>query len=177
MHKYKLHWWSFVPYRKASKIAEVTLFSDQGVNLPLQIVLCYWPGDTLKILVHGSSTLFDAESRDCYLTVTSVPCLSGCRDCSQIAQSFGDEDLAAGWDSCIRFSCLRHGWTIHSSYSTVPPYPHFNASVSLRCDGVLVINTANFLHVLSAQVSLLLLLIVTSQIDLFKLINCDTIIN
>lgn len=60
--------------------------------------------------------------------------------------------MAASWDSCVRFSCLRHGYTIHSSYSTVPPYPPFIASVSLRSDGTIVINTANFLHVLSVQV-------------------------
>lgn len=75
-----------------------------------------------------------------------------CPDCHRIAQSFEDEDLAASWDSCVRFSCLKHGYTIHSNYSTVPPYPSFIASVSLRCDGTIVINTANFLHVLSFQV-------------------------
>lgn len=85
------------------------------------------------------------------MTVTSVPSVN-CSDCHRIAQSFEDEDLAASWDSCVRFSCLRHGYTIHSNYSTVPPYPSFIASVSLRCDGTIVINTANFLHVLSFQV-------------------------
>lgn len=151
VHKYKLHWWSFVPYKQASKVAEVTLFSDQGVSLALQIVLCYWPGDSTHILVHGSSIQSEGESRECYLTVTSVPSVN-CPDCHRIAQSFEDEDLAASWDSCVRFSCLRHGYTIHSNYSTVPPYPSFIASVSLRCDGTIVINTANFLHVLSFQV-------------------------
>nr|CAH0101384.1 unnamed protein product [Daphnia galeata] len=151
VHKYKLHWWSFVPYKQASKVAEVTLFSDQGVSLALQIVLCYWPGDSTHILVHGSSIQSEGESRECYLTVTSVPSVN-CPDCYRIAQSFEDEDLAASWDSCVRFSCLRHGYTIHSNYSTVPPYPSFIASVSLRCDGTIVINTANFLHVLSFQV-------------------------
>ena len=34
----------------------------------------------------------------------------------------------------------------------MPPYPSFIASVSLRCDGTIVLNTANFLHVLSFQV-------------------------
>ena len=53
-YRYKLHWWSFVPYKQSNKVAEVTLFSDQGVNLALQIVLCYWPGDSTRILVHGS---------------------------------------------------------------------------------------------------------------------------
>lgn len=43
-----------MPYKQASKVAEVTLFSDQGVNLALQIVLCYWPNDSTRILVHGS---------------------------------------------------------------------------------------------------------------------------
>ena len=100
----------------------------------------------------STSTDENGESQECYLTITSVPSLNGCRECSRIAQSFGDEDLAASWDSCVRFSCLRHGWTLHSSYSTVPPYPTFIGSVSLRCDGVVVINTANFLHVLSANV-------------------------
>lgn len=70
---------------------------------------------------------------------------------SRIAQSYGDEDLAAGWDGCVRFSCLRHGWTLHSAYATVPPYPSFLSAVSLRRDGFLVVNAANFLHVLSAK--------------------------
>lgn len=85
------------------------------------------------------------------MTITSVPSVS-CHACHRIAQSFGDEDLAAAWDGCLRFSCLRHGYTIHSTYSTVPPYPSFIAAVSLRCDGTIVINTANFLHVISVQV-------------------------
>ena len=41
---------------------------------------------------------------------------------------------------------------LFNSYSTVPPHPPFIASVSLRCDGTIVINTANFLHVLTVQV-------------------------
>jgi len=152
MHKYKLHWWSFVPYRQAAKVTEVTLFSDQGVHLPLKINLCYWHNDSTRILVHGNSTQTEAESIECHLTITSVPTLNGCRDCHRVAQSYGDDELAANWDSCVRFSCLRHGWTLHSSYSTVLPYPSFISPLPLRSDGTIVINTANFLHVLTVQV-------------------------
>ena len=99
-----------------------------------------------------NSTKTEGESIECYLTITSVPALNGCRDCHRIAQSYGDEDLAANWDSCVRFSCLRHGWTIHSSYTTVLPYPATISPVPLRNDDTIVINTANFLHVLTVQV-------------------------
>ena len=60
--------------------------------------------------------------------------------------------MAANWDSCVRFSCLRHGWTIHSSYTAVLPYPATISPVPLRNDDTIVINTANFLHVLTVQV-------------------------
>lgn len=115
----------------------------------MRSLMLFCVGNVLFIYVF--STQSESESRDCYITVTSVPSVS-CADCHRIAQSFGDEDLAASWDSCVRFSCLRHGYTIHSTYSIVPPYPSFIATVSLRCDGTIVINTANFLHVLTFQV-------------------------
>ena len=54
LDRYKLHWWWWIPYKVATKVAEVTLFSDQGVPMALQISLCYWPGDCTRILVHGT---------------------------------------------------------------------------------------------------------------------------
>lgn len=59
-------------------------------------------------------------------------------------------DLAESWNSCVRFSCLRHGATVHTSFELVSPYPTFQPRLSLRRRGAVVINTGNFLHVVSA---------------------------
>lgn len=60
-------------------------------------------------------------------------------------------DLAASWDSCVRFSCLKHGVTIHTNFDVVSPYPKFDPSISMKHDGSVVFNTGNFLHVLRAN--------------------------
>ena len=46
---YRLHWWAFVPYTKARKVAEVTLFTDQGVYGNLNISISQWPGDLTRL--------------------------------------------------------------------------------------------------------------------------------
>lgn len=57
-------------------------------------------------------------------------------------------DLAANWDSCVRFSCLKHGATVHTSCDIVAPYPTFEPPICMKLDGTVVLNTGNFLHVL-----------------------------
>ena len=64
-------------------------------------------------------------------------------------QSYEEEELAAAWDSCARLSCLEHGFTIHSSFDLVPPYPRFEPRISMKCDSSVVINTGNLLHCLN----------------------------
>ena len=63
-------------------------------------------------------------------------------------QSYEEEELAAAWNSCARLSCLEHGFTIHSSFDLVQPYPRFEPRISLKCDSSVVINTGNLLHCL-----------------------------
>ena len=58
-------------------------------------------------------------------------------------------ELAESWDSCVRFSCLRHGATVHTSFELVPPFPEFEPRLSLRRRGAVVINTGSFLHVVT----------------------------
>ncbi len=153
-YNYRLHWWLFVPYRRAKKVAEALLFSNSGVYGGLHISFCQWPGDWTKLVVYGtSSSMADydcpsssASSRPCYLTVTAVPSLAACKDCSKVAASYEEEDVAEGWNSCVRFSCLRHGLTIHTTFDLVPPYPSFEPRVSLKRDGHVLVNTGNILH-------------------------------
>ena len=52
-YHYRLHWWLFVPYRRAKKVAEVTLFSNTSAAGNLHISFCQWPKDNHKVLVFG----------------------------------------------------------------------------------------------------------------------------
>ncbi len=71
-YNYRLHWWLFVPYRRARKVAEALLFSDGGVYGGLHISFCQWAGDWSKLVVYASALPdyeSSASSRPCYLTV------------------------------------------------------------------------------------------------------------
>lgn len=155
---YRLHWWLFLPYSKARKIAEVTLFTNQGVYGNLHISFCQWPGDLSRIVVYGyeSSEGDSADlpepgsavgaSQHCYLTVTAVPSLQNCQACIKVANSYDADDMAAAWNSCVRLSCLKHGMTVHTQFDLVAPYPKFEPKISLKRDNCVVVNTGNFLH-------------------------------
>lgn len=58
-------------------------------------------------------------------------------------------DMAANWDSCIGLSCLKHGFTVHTFFEVAPPYPPFDIKISLKSANCIIINTGNFLHVLT----------------------------
>jgi len=155
-YHFRLHWWLFTPYKKVKKVAEVMLFTNAGTDMNLHLSFCQWPKDNSKVLVFGylKSDLDIKESSmtsslPCYITVTAVPSLNGCQDCIKVAASYDEEELAAAWNSCARLSCLEHGFTIHSSFDLVPPYPRFEPRISLKCDSSVVINTGNLLHCLN----------------------------
>ncbi|XP_034257159.1 uncharacterized protein LOC117654554 [Thrips palmi] len=150
--KYRLHWWAFVPYAEARKVAEVTLFGNYNVYSPLYLAYCQWPRDSSKIVVFGRSNesfngLVTQNIRS-YVTVTAVPSLQNCQECQKVAASFEEEDIAASWDSCARLNCLMHGLTVHTSFDMAPPYPNFVATTSMKSTGRVVLNSGNFLHVL-----------------------------
>ncbi|XP_046388655.1 DDB1- and CUL4-associated factor 15 [Ischnura elegans] len=155
VYRYRLHWWTFVPSQRSRKVAEVTLFSDAGVGHNVFISISQWPTDTKHVLIYGCSD--DPlerslnQSAHCYLTITTVPSMHNCPDCLKVAASYEDEDLAASWDSCVRFSCLRHGLTVHTTFDVVPPFPKFEPRISMRHEGTVVINTGNFLHALHVR--------------------------
>ena len=48
----------------------MTLFSDAGVQLPLQIYLCYWPNDSSRIVVHGSRWLPRFQTKICLIYIS-----------------------------------------------------------------------------------------------------------
>ena len=158
-YHYRLHWWLFVPYRRAKKVAEVTLFSNSSAAGNLHISFCQWPKDNRKVLVFGYQVgenydplLFSQTSavyssaRPCYITVTAIPSLNACRDCVKVAASYEEDEMAAAWNSCVRLSCLEHGMTVHTSFDLVPPYPIFEPRVSMKRDSWVLINSGNFLH-------------------------------
>ncbi|XP_037092615.1 DDB1- and CUL4-associated factor 15-like [Pollicipes pollicipes] len=153
--RYRLHWWIFVPHQKLRKAAEVTLFGEQTVESRLFLAVCYWPEEDHRVVVYGCSDRSEdsVQGSRCYLTITAVPSLDACLDCVRVAESYGEDELAESWDSCVRFSCLRHGATVHTSFELVPPFPVFLPRLSLRRRGAVVINTGNFLHVVTAQVA------------------------
>lgn len=150
--KYRLHWWAFVPYAEARKVAEVTLFGNYNVYTPLYLAYCQWPKDSSKIVVFGRSNESNnglvTQNIRSYVTVTAVPSLQNCQECQKVAASFEEEDIAASWDSCARLNCLVHGLTVHTSFDMAPPYPKFVATTSMKSTGRVVLNSGNFLHVI-----------------------------
>ncbi|KAG7154412.1 DDB1- and CUL4-associated factor 15-like, partial [Homarus americanus] len=160
IHRYRLHWWVFVPYAPLRKVAEVMLFGDQDLQESLYenffISLCQWPRDLSKILVYGCSMIEggdggSSQTRRCYITITAVPSLDNCSACYQVATSYEEDDLAERWNSCVRFSCLKHGITVHTSFEMVPPFPKFLPSVQMKRKGFVVLNAGNFIHVLNVD--------------------------
>ena len=158
-YHYRLHWWLFIPYRRAKKVAEVTLFSDSSAAGNLHISFCQWPKDNKKVLVFGcqigeggestfasAPTGYNVSARPCYITVTAIPSLDGCKDCVRVASNYEEDEMAAQWNSCVRLSCLDHGMTVHTCFDLVPPYPKFEPRVSMKRDSWVLINSGNFLH-------------------------------
>ena len=68
------------------------LFTNAGTDANLYLSFCQWPKDNKKVLVYGYlKGPHDARescgdySKPCYITVTAVPALNGCKDCIQVA--------------------------------------------------------------------------------------------
>ncbi|PSN51064.1 hypothetical protein C0J52_01517 [Blattella germanica] len=160
VYKYRLHWWAFVPHQKVRKVSEVMLFGNQGIYSTLYIAVCQWPMDHSRVLIYGNcqesygqlpGTWATPPPERSYLTVTTVPSLNKCPDCLRVAASYEEEEIAAGWDTCVRFSCLKHGLTVHTSFDVVSPFPKFEPSICMKREGSVVFNTGNFLHVLKVE--------------------------
>ena len=158
-YHYRLHWWLFIPYRRAKKVAEVTLFSNSSAAGNLHISFCQWPKDNKKVLVFGcqigegaestfasAPTGYNVSARPCYITVTAIPSLDACKECVKVAANYEEDEMAAQWNSCVRLSCLDHGMTVHTCFDLVPPYPKFEPRVSMKRDSWVLINSGNFLH-------------------------------
>ena len=60
---YRLHWWAFLPYAKARKVAEVTLFTDHGVYGNLNMAISQWPGDMSRLGNHRQPAPQPARAR------------------------------------------------------------------------------------------------------------------
>ncbi|OXU28567.1 hypothetical protein TSAR_005598 [Trichomalopsis sarcophagae] len=152
LFKYFLHWWAFTPNRVARKVAEVTLFGNYSIYKELSIVIAQWPTERNKLVIHGLCSNFQImqsqQTDKAFITITTVPSLSNCKDCQSIASSYEEDDLAANWDTCVRCNCLQHGLTVHTAYEVISPYPKFRAPVCLNYSNHIVVNTGNFLHVL-----------------------------
>ncbi|XP_057341598.1 uncharacterized protein LOC130678429 isoform X2 [Microplitis mediator] len=150
LYKYRLHWWTFSPKKLARKVAEIVLFGNYTINKELEIVIAQWPMEKNKIVIHGLHSDWELTQTTArgYLTFTTLPSLANCKDCAKLAASYEEE---ANWDGCRRCNCLFHGLTVHTTYEVISPYPRFRASVCLNYWNHVVINTGNFLHVLTVQ--------------------------
>ncbi|XP_071743202.1 uncharacterized protein [Lepeophtheirus salmonis] len=150
-YHYRLHWWLFIPYSRAKKVAEVLLFSNEGAPGNLHLNFCQWPNDLDKALICGMGSYRDeGESfANCYLTVTTAPSLKACQECVQVASSYEEDEMAEAWNSCVRLSCLQHGMTVHTSFDLLPPHPKFEPKISMKMDGYVIFNTGNILHSLN----------------------------
>jgi len=156
---YRLHWWNWIPYAKAKKVAEVTLFTDHDVSGSLHISFCQWPMDSTRMVVFGyqahDTFLADemlSNSLHCYMTVTHAPSLINCQACVNVASTYDTDDVAEAWNSCIRMSCLKHGATVHTQFDIVSPYPKFEPRISLKVLGTVLINTGNYFHAISFDI-------------------------
>ncbi|XP_014296629.1 uncharacterized protein LOC103576039 isoform X2 [Microplitis demolitor] len=153
LYKYRLHWWIFSPKKLAHKVAEVVLFGNYTINKELEIVIAQWPMEKNKIVIHGLYSDWELTQTTArgYLTFTTLPSLANCKDCAKFAASYEEEEPAGNWDGCRRCNCLLHGLTVHTTYEVISPYPRFRASVCLNYWNHVVINTGNFLHVLTVH--------------------------
>ncbi|BET02244.1 DDB1 and CUL4 associated factor 15 [Nesidiocoris tenuis] len=161
-YRYRLHFWVFRPGRPAAKIGEVQLFDGAVVTQALDLGIAQWPNDNNRLLVYGTCNgLFSPDEWEwgsdpeklssTYITVTTLPCLTGCENCRAVAASFDEEEMAAGWESGIGLSCMRHGLTVHTHY-TAPHVDTLDPEFSLAPDNRVILNTGAFLHALSVNV-------------------------
>ncbi|KAL0275124.1 UNVERIFIED_CONTAM: hypothetical protein PYX00_003083 [Menopon gallinae] len=160
VYKYRLHWWSFKPGSQVRKIAEVSLFGNHKIVAPIQMYICQWPQDFEKILVYGLikecgniDVSAPTINQHAFVTVTALPSINNCQDCRVVASSYMLDDIAASWDTCLRFSCLKHGYTVHTSFDVVVPYPEFVPKISLKCSDYAVFNANNFLYAIRINLS------------------------
>ncbi len=119
-YHYRLHWWLFVPYRRAKKVAEVMLFKNSGTDGNLHLSFCQWTKDISKVLVFGTlkPKQDDLEVEDntmkssvpCYMTVTAVPSLNNCPGCLKVASvSPNGGNSLIGLADLYSFPDLRRG--------------------------------------------------------------------
>lgn len=52
-HEYRLHWWLHHPFKQATKVAEVKLFSDQAINNIITIGIAQWPNVNNRLIIYG----------------------------------------------------------------------------------------------------------------------------
>uniref|UniRef100_A0A0A9X792 DDB1-and CUL4-associated factor 15 n=1 Tax=Lygus hesperus TaxID=30085 RepID=A0A0A9X792_LYGHE len=160
LYRYRLHFWVFRPGRAAAKIGEVQLFDGANVTEMLNIGIAQWPNENTRLLVYGSclgADVMDSWGTDMelksstYVTITTLPCLTGCENCRAVAASFDEEEMAAGWESGVGLSCMRHGLTVHTHF-TAPLVYTLDPKVCLASGGRVIFNTGAFLHSLSVNV-------------------------
>lgn len=52
-YEYRLHWWLYHPFKQATKVAEVKLFSDQPINYIITIGIAQWPNVNDRLIIYG----------------------------------------------------------------------------------------------------------------------------
>ncbi|CAH1243511.1 DCAF15 [Branchiostoma lanceolatum] len=180
IYEYRLHWWVLQPviqeqprtqeqltaqeqpetakrHFKLHKVSQVRLFAEEDIPTDVYLLVCQWPTDPTKVLVHGYSyqsgatTPSSDEKGLCYLTVTAVPPVGPCEDCAQLPQDLDPPEPEDSLSTPVPLRCLRHSFTLHTKYELAPPFPPFHPKVSLKLDGVIVLNTADSLVALSIK--------------------------
>eukprot|EP00058_Branchiostoma_floridae_P017120 XP_002602608.1 hypothetical protein BRAFLDRAFT_81882 [Branchiostoma floridae] len=164
-YEYHLHWWVLQPvttqqqgtpqrHFRLHKVSQVRLFGEEEIPTDIYLLVCQWPTDYTKVLVHGYSYHHGANSDEkclCYLTVTAVPPVAPCEDCMQLPQHLDPPEPEDSLSTPLPLRCLRHSFTLHTKYELAPPFPPFHPKVSLKLDGVIVLNTADSLVALSIK--------------------------
>ncbi|XP_050541162.1 uncharacterized protein LOC126905481 isoform X2 [Daktulosphaira vitifoliae] len=152
--KYKLHFWAFRPGRSAYRVSEIVLFENTEFGDFLNIHIVQWPNRSDKVVVFGESVISEEDECDMhkiYVTIATLPSLSNCNECRSVAYAHRYEDLSKYY---LGNTCLVHGLTVHTSFTVSHPYPLLEPSISLKYDNFIVLNTCNFIHVLSVDLIL-----------------------
>uniref|UniRef100_A0A8D9DPM1 DDB1- and CUL4-associated factor 15 n=1 Tax=Cacopsylla melanoneura TaxID=428564 RepID=A0A8D9DPM1_9HEMI len=157
---YMLHLWSFSRAAlQSKKVAEVHLFSgfSSEITSQLNITVAQWPNLHDKLIVYGESELNcpssgDYHTSNTFLTITQLPALSTCTQCSLIADLFQLNGRQPNqWKANVN-RCLKHGATLDALFMLAHPHPKLDIRVNIKCPNRFLVNTGNFLHVLSLEV-------------------------
>ncbi|KAI5711948.1 hypothetical protein M8J75_004490 [Diaphorina citri] len=156
---YMLHLWTFSrATHQSKKVAEIYLFSgfSSEITTQLNITVAQWPNVHDKLIVYGETELNcpstgDYHTSNTFLTITYLPSLASCPQCKHIAEIFQQKGRQPANPWTNRNRCLKHGATLDAMFQLAHPHPKFDILINIKCPNRFLVNTGNFLHILSME--------------------------